>query len=242
MVDVTAPAQRSAGQDARLAWMIGGGMLAAYAVLQLVQTANPGLGVPAGSYVSELLWAGALLIFAFGVRRQGSVVGRNPFGITVLVIAAIVPLAADLVWNAVIANATTSVMIELPVFGSAQYESSDDGLKFASTVDRVIAIVSLVVPIVVGVVIGRARVLPPRWRWLPLVVLALIPALQLLGMLVAATPGDHQAALTWLAPVHRTISTLSTVGFLLLGILAIVFAKHAAAPAEQATQVYSSED
>lgn len=209
-------------------------MLVAYAVLLLLVAAAPGLQVP--GYASELLWAGALVILAFGVRRQGSVVGRNPFGITVLVIAALLPLAADLAMHAAMASVMRSDP-ELLVFGSAQDESSGGGLAIVSAVGQVTAVLSIVVPILVGVVIGRAQVLPPRWRWLPLIVLALIPALQVLGMLVTATPGGDRA-IPALIPIQQTVSTLSTLGFLLLGILAVVFAGRAAGPVDETVQVY----
>ncbi|MDL9978976.1 hypothetical protein [Microbacterium candidum] len=235
MTDAEARGRTDAAGSARLTWTIGGGMLVAYAVLQLLVSAAPGLQVP--PYASELLWAGALVILAFGVRRQGGIVGRNPFGITVLVIAALLPLAADLAMHAAMASVDRSAP-DLLVFGSAQYtQPSDADLAVMSTVGQVTAVLSIVVPVLVGVVIGRARVLPPRWRWLPLIVLALLPALQVLGMLFVATPGGDQL-ITVLIPIQQTVATLSTLGILLLGILAIVFARRAAGPADETVQVY----
>jgi hypothetical protein len=223
-------------RDARLTWTIGGSLLAASAVFRLLATAGPGVQVPV--YASEILWAGALVILAFGVRGHGSIVGRKPFAITVLSIAAVIPLVTDLLIQVVMASVVQGAAQEPPVFGSTWSGPSDSDLALASAIGEVSTFVTIVVPILAGVVIGRARILPRRWRWAPLVVLALVPAVQVLGMLVVAAPGDDQQRVAALIPIAQAVTMLSTVGCLLLGVLAIVYAKRAARPIDEAVPVY----
>src|SRR5688500_167577 len=91
------PATATAARDARLTWIVGGSLLIAYAALILVVDTGR-LYVPGVAWALDVLWAAALMIFALGIRRSGSVVARGPLGLIALVVAALVPFAARIVW------------------------------------------------------------------------------------------------------------------------------------------------
>src|SRR5688572_12102694 len=94
MTDASATAVR----DARLAWIIGGSLLIAHSVLRLIGNA-PGVGpIPTLGVILDVLWAGALLVFALGIRRSGSVVARQPVGVIALIVAAAMPFVSRAVW------------------------------------------------------------------------------------------------------------------------------------------------
>src|SRR5688572_7385489 len=73
-------------QDARRVWITGGSLLVAHAAIVLILGAYP-LPVPGAAIVLDAIWAAALILFAFGFRRAGSVVARQPLGIVALVVA-----------------------------------------------------------------------------------------------------------------------------------------------------------
>ena len=92
--------------------------------------------------VTDAVYAAGVLLFAFGLTRQASVVARGPLGVTALVVVALVPLSFGIAVSAEPGLAPALASGEL-VIGAA-----------AAT----IAVVR----------IARAGVVPYPWRWAPL--------------------------------------------------------------------------
>lgn len=208
-------APSGAVRDARRAWILGGSLLIAYAVFRLIASGSPVFVLPGASIVLDVLWAGALLVFAFGIRRSGSVVARRRIGVTALVVAALLPFVSALLWWAV------------PI------EAWD--ISISVMVGQGLIVLGLAALLVATVVIGRAGAVPHRVRWVPLIVLGVGAGSQILAHAVAgplASTLDQTALVT---VVFGSIM-LSDLGVLLLGILAIVLAPRTAAPAP--VQVY----
>jgi hypothetical protein len=156
-------------------------------------------------------------VFAFGIRRSGSVVGRNPVGVTALLVAAAEPVVATVLWTFVpldVAAPELSLML-----------------------GRTLQVLSLAALVVAAVIIGRAGAVPARVRWLPLVVVAVTAGVQILAQIVAVSaPGGVSAELV--VSLYAAAATLGQIGILALGVLAIVSAPRPAGTAEHAVQVY----
>ncbi|MBD3941836.1 hypothetical protein IF188_09035 [Microbacterium sp. NEAU-LLC] len=234
--DVPATPGADAGaavRDARLAWLIGGSLSIAYAVLVLVSTGNPLLSFTGGGIVRYALWAAALLVFAFGVRRRGSVVARRPLGIVALVIAAAVPLLSYL-WGAF---APLGAMDTLTIDTVGMDAAAADAAATAAMVGNATTVVALGALIVGTVVIARAGAVPRRIRWVPLIVLAVVAGAQIALMIVAVSLTDDLIRPDMTA-AYFAVTLLGPLGVLLLGILAIVSAPREAPRPAPPTQVY----
>lgn len=159
-------------RDARLAWIIGGSLLAAHSAVILMFNGMP-MPLPGGDLVLAVVWAGALLVLAFGIRRSGSVVSRRPLGVTALVVAAVMPIVSMLVWVVVPVDFSdpTSVMV-----------------------GQALAVIDLAALAVAAVAIARAGAVPHRLRWVPLIVLAVCAGVQIAVQAVAVTAPDARAA------------------------------------------------
>lgn len=186
--------------DARIAWTVGGSLLIANALVPLL---TRDLFVPGLSVVAPLLWAAALVIFAVGVRGQGSVVARRPLGVTALLIAAAVPLASTVFW------------IIVPV--------TPDDSGWAVPTSQAIEIVLFAALLIATVQIARAGVLPRSVRWVPLIVLLVAAAGQVAvsAVFLNAQPTEVDD----LALLFFASSIALTAGQLVLGILALVLAQ-----------------
>lgn len=209
------PAAAGARGDGRRAWILGGSLLAADAVLVLVANGSPVLAFPGAGIVLDGLWAVALLVFAFGIRGSGSVVARRPAGVIALVVSALLPLATAVLWWVLPAaswDVPTAVMV-----GQGQL------------------VLSLAALLVATVVIGRAGAVPERVRWVPLIVLGVAAGAQLLAQAAVASFAANLVRPDLTALVFGS-AMLGTLGVLLLGILAIVFAPRVPAPG--AVQVF----
>ncbi|GAA5038691.1 hypothetical protein ACFQRL_01850 [Microbacterium fluvii] len=136
-------------------WIVAGGLLLLVAALGIVSA------VLAASYeepdIRAALWidlaaavvlAVACGLYAFGLRRGESAVGRRPFGVVALVLLAVCQVGYTLWWmspggyGAGVGAAVTQAMIQL-----------------------VIAVLTLLAVIAVA----TARAVPGRWRWMPLI-------------------------------------------------------------------------
>lgn len=201
---------------ARTTWILGGSLLIANAVLVLAGSGYPLQFIPGLSFVLNGLWAAALLVFAFGVRGRGSVVARRPLGVIALVIAALVPFASLALWAM------------LPVGGDA---------AVSAMVGNGLSVLSLASMLVAAVVIGRAGAVPYRLRWVPLIVLAVGAGVQVVAQLFLVTVQGAMVRPDITALVFGT-AMLGTLGVLLLGILAIVFAPREQPRPAAPTQVY----
>ena len=212
---MTAPSA-SAAHDARLAWIVGGSLLIAYAAVMLALSGIP-MPLPGRELLLVAIWASALLVLALGVRRSGSVVGRRPLGVVALVIAAVMPLVSRLIWAVV------------------PPDLSDPALGVM--VGQALAVVDLAALAVATVVIGRAGAVPHRVRWVPLIVLAVCAGVQIAVQIAVAAIPDILAQGNLVA-LFMAGSLLGTLGILLLGILAVVLAPQNEPVRDEAVQVF----
>lgn len=204
MTDASATAVR----DARRTWLVGGSLFIAYGVIVLGARAVPGLTTPAFGWIISLLWALGFLVFAFGIRRQGSVVARQPAGVITMVFGGLLPLVAHVMsWL-------------LPI---EQVPDLNAILMFQS-----LEILSLASLVIAAVLVGRAGAVPHRVRWVPLIVLVVAAGLQVvvrLLMMSGAAVGQEPAMSLYFAS-----GLLGPIALLLLGVLAIFFAPPLARP------------
>ncbi|MFF2486854.1 hypothetical protein ACFVSU_10660 [Microbacterium sp. NPDC058062] len=189
----------------RLTWLIGGIGLIACGVIGVLRGAV--LGTPVLSttvaVVEDLLWAGAILVLAIGLGREGSVVARKPLGLAASAVVAVWPLTASLVGM---------------IAGPIDAEQVDTWSIWGDLV--------VVAPVVAGLIatvqVARARVVPKPWNWAPLWVLLTQVVLWVVPQLVGvAAPGAF-------LQMASALSAFGTLGFLAgtigLGVVAVVLA------------------
>lgn len=187
------------------AWVWGGALLIASALLPLVTTASVNdLGTRAVfRWIGILAFTAALLLFALGWRGRGSVVARRPVGLAALIMWAIIgPLGA--------------------VVGAMLPPYDDGAAGFYSALYNVEMLVWLGAGIVATVAIARAGVVPAPWNrvpiWAFLVVVGVGVLSQVVAVALAGRPGDQDA----LGLLFGLTALLSLLAPMLLGILAIV--------------------
>lgn len=194
------------------AWIWGGGLLLASAVLPLI-TGSSGFAAAGGlsgavfSWIGMLAFAAAMVVFALGLGRRGSVVARRPAGTVALIALAVV---------------TPIIWVLTAVF---PYSDADPGAYavwgYAELAVRFGA------ALVAVVAVGRARVVPPPWNWAPAWGLAAVVVTGVLAQVstvaLAGRPGDQEALVT----VFALSSLVAVVVPSLLGILAIVLGSRA---------------
>lgn len=150
-----------------------------------------------------MLWAGAILLLAFGLSREGSVVGRKPLGLAASAAVALWPV--------------TSTLVNL-FAGSDNLEQADAW--------RFWGYLSVVLPLVFGLIVAmqvaRAGVVPAPWNWAPLWVLGVQSVMWILPQLIGA------ASPTFVMEMAGLVAALGTLAFLTstlgLGILAVILA------------------
>ncbi len=186
--------------SARHPWLVGGALLIAGEVVALGLSSIPFAG-GWGRLLAAGCFAGALLIFAFGMRGEGSVVGRRLLGR-----AALTALA---VWSLV------RVLLDPLLFPPA------GPLEAAFAMGYSDLLVPFALASIAAAEVGRARVVPHPWRWVPgwVLVGAAVPAL--IALLVSASdPTGSSAVIT---VTLSGISGLTHVGgVVLLGVAAII--------------------
>lgn len=186
-----------------VAWLWGGGLLAASAVLPLAAGQGEVIGSGVGAFLGwggRLLFAAAMFIFAFGMRGSRSVVGRQPIGMIALLVLGFVPLVLDVVISFVAATGDVALLGML----------SD--VQLAITAAAALA---------AAIEIARARVIPGRWRWAPTVGLAIVVVLFLVWQVVGiAARADAMHELAWI--IAMSYFTAGVLVPLALGVLAMV--------------------
>jgi hypothetical protein len=214
-------ASSRAVRDARLAWILGGSLLIAHAVLTLVASGAMWLSFPGAGYVFDVLWAAALVIFAFGIRGSGSVVGKRPGGVAALLVAAVMPFAL----TAVLAWLSPSTI-----------DDTYDPTLNTTIVESLLGL-GLAALVIACIVIAQAGAVPRRWRWMPLVLVAVGAAPQLIATIAMVSIRDPWSQ-AGVAMAMQTFGHLSTLATLALGILAIVLAPRDAPRTTDPVQVY----
>ncbi|CAI9388755.1 hypothetical protein [Microbacterium sp. T2.11-28] len=194
------------------AWIWGGGLLLASAVLPLI-TGSVGFVTAGGAggavfaWIGMLAFAASMVVFALGLGGRGSVVARRPAGMTALIaLAAITPI----IW------VLTAVFpySDADPGAYAVWGYADAAVRFGAALVAVVAV-------------GRARVVPPPWNWAPAWGLAAVVGTAVLAQVsavaIAGRPGDQETLLTLFA----FSSLVAVVVPSLLGILAIVLGSRA---------------
>jgi len=194
------------------AWIWGGGLLLASAVLPLI-TGSVGFAAAGGlagavfAWIGMLAFAASMAVFAGGLDGRGSVVARRPAGMAALIaLAAVTPL----VW---VLTAIFPYSAADPG-GYVWWGYAELAVRFAAALVAVVAV-------------GRARVVPPPWNWSPAWGLAAVVGTgvlaQVTAVAIAGGPGDQET----LATVFAFSSLVAVVVPSLLGILAIVLGSRA---------------
>jgi hypothetical protein len=192
--------------DLQRAWFIGGALFLATVIILTTQSGIPVLF--GGETLRSALFAAALLVFAIGIRGSGSVTARRPLGtVALILLAAWLLLGSTL--NAVFSTfATDAVPGVLLGFGYV-----DSFVQFALALVAVMQI-------------GRLRVVPTPWNWVPAWALAAVSlswlVIQLLGLVLGAQ-GNTLLTL-YILNMDSIVRSASVV---LLGVLAIVLADRA---------------
>jgi hypothetical protein len=189
--------------DKQRAWLIGGALLLTSVVFVAAQPGIPTLF--GGRTLTIALFAAALLIFAFGIRGSGSVTKRQPLGT-----AALALLAAWMLLGAALDIAFSSVMYNSIPGVQLAFAYADSFVQFALALIAVMQI-------------GRLRVVPAPWNWVPawsLGAVSLIWLMIQLAGVVAGAQGNLLSA-TYILSLDVLVRTGSIV---LMGVLAIVLA------------------
>lgn len=193
------------------AWIWGGALLAASAVAPSALTmVAPGGGSVARVVISAL-FAASLVVFAFGVRGQGSIVDRRPGGVIALMVLAFVPPLIDLV-------TPTTV--------------SEDQVASLTVVSYVQLAIAVAAALAAVVAIGRADAVPRPWRWAPAGGLAVIVIVSVVPQIIGvALQGRAVDEFLWLFSLGSLVMLAVPLA---LGILAMVLgARGIAAPSPQ---------
>ncbi|MGB3731096.1 hypothetical protein [Microbacterium sp.] len=224
MIEVAAGSAHAA-RERRRTWMLGGGLLAASALLSLAMRGS--FFLPTVPFVSppDVLFAAGAVVFAVGLGRSGSVTGRRPLGTS-----AVVGLA---VWL-LLAPPLLSVLQPEISMGADAAERTDL-LVLSAMLSITGEVIALALAIVGVMQIGRGGVVPQPWQWAPLWALLAVVAVRVLrsGFLFGQQ-GLGQEALVVLDGTGALLEAVA-VGF--LGVLAMVLA---ARPSSGSTMIYSS--
>jgi len=186
--------------DRRRAWLLGGSLLLASTIVDFV--VRPWLfAMPGSGLVGDILYALALLVFAFGLRGQGSITARRPLGTTALVVLA--------VWS----------FVHEVVFGLMPIDPSNMGP--AQVLGATLSLLQGAIALIAVVQIGRAHAVQRPWNWAPAWALGAVAASTVLQFLVFAGGTESQEVLGAVVAVDL----LARVGgSTFLGVLAIVLA------------------
>ncbi|WP_344292554.1 hypothetical protein [Agromyces neolithicus] len=196
------PRNDATTRDARRAWTIGGALLI---VSTLVGTiAAPMLWtIPGSGFAGPALFSIALLIFAFGIRRAGSVTARRPLGTGALAVLALWTFASRFVWDFI----------------------PDESLALDQQVvlGTVGTLMAAILAAVAAVQVARAGVVPSPWNWAPFwaLIAVIVPSLLQLLIFAVGSSSSSQAAVTVLVGLDQLVRSTAVV---FLGVLAIVLA------------------
>ena len=210
------------GFNIRHAWFIGGVLLLA-TVLADVAVGPPGPLVAIGGILGPVLFAGALLVFAFGIRGTGSVTARRPLGT-----AALTLLAAWILLQSVLTD----------VLGSSA--SADSIPALVITLSYVDPFLRFALSLIAVIQIARAGVVPSPWNWAPFWALGALTVPWLLGqvfVVVGTSPETEATTILFIATLDSLIRVGSAT---FLGVLAILLADRARRP--QAVSARSTAD
>lgn len=146
-------------------WVVGGSLLIAVGILNNV-LGPAGLLLSMNGVIESVVFAAALLVYAIGIRGQGSITNRRPLGTI-----ALIGFGA---WGII-----NAVVIQLLATGSEL-----DALRSFSLASTFIGFAIAAIAVIQ---IARARVLPQPWNWIPTWVLAAMTVSWLVQWSIAQT-------------------------------------------------------
>lgn len=199
MIDRTFAARST---TVRNVWLIAGGLLAASGILGAAHSPPLagvlGIGVGSLTPLVILLFGAGGMLFALGLRGEGSVTARRPLGTTAIVLlVAILPFVRLFVWDAVPA---------------AVYAS---GVLYVFTI--VDLLVELALALIAALAIARAGVVPEPWCRAPLWAVGIAAIAETVRVLVGLTGVNVFS--TTIDGIAQLLPALLTAA---LGIIAIV--------------------
>lgn len=205
-----ASARPAAGDAWSRTLTVGGVLLIAGAVLSF---AAPSMLMGPGPFAATSFWAGtaatstALVVYAFGLGRAGSVVARRPLGTAALVLLAVWPLV------------DRGVTLVIPY--------TEETAGFSLAWGWVGIVVHLSAAIVAAVQVARAGVIRGRLRWAPLWALVAVAAPQVFVQVafVALGPDTVGTAQDGVFLILGVAQLLAFAAPVALGILSIVLAQ-----------------
>ncbi len=133
----------------RRTWFVGGVALIACGVFGLLRTPLFGPPLYVAGVMTDLAWAGALLLLAIGFTRRESVLGRSALGIVAVAVVALWPLV----------NRTLLRALDLALAPSFE---SWPMWRYA------LSLLPLVAALIAAVLIAGAGTVPSPWKWAPL--------------------------------------------------------------------------
>jgi len=182
------------------AWLWAGALLAASAAVPIaLRAAAPGGYGLVGLIATSALFAASLVVFAFGLGGEGSVVGRRPGGVVALLVLAFVPPIVEL---ALPQSVSPEQIAQLQVVWYIQI-----AVSAAAALGAVVAV-------------GRAGVVPHPWRWAPAWGLLAIAVTQALPQVVGvAMQGRSVDEFMWLFTLGSLMILMVPLA---LGVIAMV--------------------
>ena len=206
--------------DLQRAWFLGGALLLATVVLLTTQSGLPVLF--GGETLRSTLFAAALVVFAIGIRGSGSITARRPLGT-----AALILLAA---WT--LLGSTLSI-----VFSSFTSGGVPGAMLGFGYVD---SFVEFGLALIAVMQIGRLRVVPAPWNWVPAWTLAAVSLSLLLTQFLSLIVGAQGNTLTtlYILGIDGLVRTTSVVT---LGVLALILADRARRRQPRQTESLSTE-
>lgn len=171
-----------------MTWMLGGIGLIVSGVIGMLESAL--LFSPAAGWVrlfGDLVYAGSLAVFAVGITRSDSIVGRKVLGVVSIIGFGLWPLVNPLLTS-------IPALMEQPAAGALPAYS------------YVVVLVPLVLGGLAVTEIVRSRIVPSPWRWAPTWVLAAQVLAWIIPQIVYVAIGPYN--------VQSMASAFSTLGML----------------------------
>lgn len=185
------------------AWFVGGVLLLSTVVFSVATYST--VSMTLGGVLTTTLFAGALLLFAYGFRRSESVTGRRPLGTAALTLLAVWVLCGAILTDILAVGFPDAMGPVLSVFGTVN------------------VFVQFGLSLIAVVQIGRTGVVPLPWRWMPAYVLAGLTIVWVLTSIVVAT-ADQETANGFVLLISVVDGLVRVGGTVLLGVGAIVLA------------------
>ncbi|MCE0510171.1 hypothetical protein LVJ59_14050 [Microbacterium sp. KKR3/1] len=191
----------------RRSWLLGGIGLISCGIVGIARSSV--LGAPGADVIlallSDLLWAGAILLLSIGLSREASVVARSPLGLSASAVVALWPVTATVLGPLVLPQEPT-----------------------ATEAWQIWAYLSVLIPLISGLIaamqVARARTVPAPWNWAPLWALGVQTIVWVVPQAVGAS---SPRALIEMAAVLPALGLLGFVASTLgLGIVAVTLAGH----------------